>query len=453
MVSVTGFAGFEEIGRGAFSTVYRARQLEFGRDVAVKILQGSVDDADERASFEREIRAMGAVSEHPHIATVLSSAISDGGQPCIIVEYFGRGTLADEIEGAGALEPAAVLDLGVKIAGALQTAHDRGVLHQDIKPQNIFMSDFGQPALGDFGISLMAGDSAVGGLTLHYASPERVTGRPATAQSDVYALAATLYRAAAGRRPFEAPATGQSREELVNRIMHDEPPRLHQQWVPESLQETLFVALAKEPSRRPASAASFGRELQRTQHELGFSVTDLLIEGSDAHGDTPWDPAPSSSDAAETAANGSEGEHESTAGATGAAPLSRRVASMVGASIAVGLAIALFVFASGRESEPERDPTVDIQDAILGELSPPERLRVVRIDETLVRVSWTPLAGSDEVVTYRVRGADDLSSVVSIDGSFIDIDHAPDRGAACFDVRSVTESGRLSAPSAIVCEP
>ena len=101
-----------------------------------------------------------------------------------------------------------MLDVGVKIAGALQTAHDRGLLHRDIKPQNLFVSEFGEPALGDFGISTLDDERSIsggGGLTVHYAPPEVLEGAPATARSDVYSFAATLYTLLEGTRPFAAP--------------------------------------------------------------------------------------------------------------------------------------------------------------------------------------------------------------------------------------------------------
>ena len=122
-----------------------------------------------------------------------------------------------------------VLDVGVKIAGALQTAHDRGLLHRDIKPNNLFVSEFGEPALGDFGISTLDDERSIsggGGLTVHYAPPEVLEGSPATPLSDVYSLAATLYTLLEGTRPF-APVAGarQSVGELARRIMLEEPPR------------------------------------------------------------------------------------------------------------------------------------------------------------------------------------------------------------------------------------
>ena len=127
---------------------------------------------------------MGLVSQHPHIVTVFNAAFTTTKQPCIVMELYSGGTLGERLKRDGPLPVAVVLDVGVKIAGALQTAHDRGLLHRDIKPQNLFVSEFGEPALGDFGISTLDDERSIsggGGLTVHYAPPEVLEGAPATA--------------------------------------------------------------------------------------------------------------------------------------------------------------------------------------------------------------------------------------------------------------------------------
>ena len=167
-----------------------------------------------------------------------------------------------------------MLDVGVKIAGALQTAHDRGLLHRDIKPQNLFVSEFGEPALGDFGISTLDDERSIsggGGLTVHYAPPEVLEGAPATPRSDVYSFAATLYTLLEGARPFVAPAgTKQSVGDLARRIMLEDPPRVRRPEVPRSLAALLVGAMAKRPDDRPATAGDLGAALQQVQAELGL---------------------------------------------------------------------------------------------------------------------------------------------------------------------------------------
>jgi serine/threonine protein kinase len=280
-VQIDGFDQLELIGKGGFSYVFSARQKDFNRRVALKVLTFGLVDERERRSFERECRAMGLVSQHPHIVTVFNAAFTASKQPVIVMELYSGGTMGDRQKREGRLPVAVVLDTGVKIAGALQTAHDRGLLHRDIKPQNLFVSEFGEPALGDFGISTIDDERSIsggGGLTVHYAPPEVLEGAKATSISDVYSFAATLYTLLEGARPF-APTRGarQPVAELARRIMLEPPPRMRREDVPRGLSELLARTMSKSPDERPASAAALGRELQRIQGELGLPVTALPL--------------------------------------------------------------------------------------------------------------------------------------------------------------------------------
>jgi serine/threonine-protein kinase PknK len=280
-VRIDGFDELELIGKGGFSYVFSARQKDFNRRVALKVLTFGLIDERERRSFERECRAMGLVSQHPHIVTVFNAAFTASKQPVIVMELYSGGTLGDRQKREGRLPVAVVLDTGVKIAGALQTAHDRGLLHRDIKPQNLFISDFGEPALGDFGISTLDDERSIsggGGLTVHYAPPEVLEGASATAISDLYSFAATLYTLLEGIRPF-APASGvrQPVAELARRIMLEPPPRVRRDDVPRVLSDLFARTMSKSPDERPKSAAEFGQELRRVQVELGLPVTVLPL--------------------------------------------------------------------------------------------------------------------------------------------------------------------------------
>ena len=280
-VRIDGFDELQPIGRGGFSYVFSARQRDFNRRVALKVLSFGLADERERRSFERECRAMGLVSQHPHIVTVFNAAFTTTKQPCIVMELYSGGTLGERLKRDGRLPVATVLDVGVKIAGALQTAHDRGLLHRDIKPQNLFISEFGEPALGDFGISTLDDERSIsggGGLTVHYAPPEVLEGSTATAVSDVYSFAATLFTLLDGTRPFAPPAgQRQSVGELARRIMLEAPPQLRRDDVPRSLSTLLARTMSKRPEDRPQSAAELGQELQRVQGELGLGITPLPL--------------------------------------------------------------------------------------------------------------------------------------------------------------------------------
>ncbi|MEZ5141063.1 MAG: serine/threonine-protein kinase [Acidimicrobiales bacterium] len=154
-LGLDGYAGYEEIGRGGFSVVYRARQLAFDRTVAIKVITGVVDEQSQ-LRFERECRTMGSLSGHPNIVTVYGSGVLPNGNPYLVMEYLERGSLGDRLA-QGVLPWDEVADIAVKIGDALQAAHDAGVLHRDVKPENIFVSGYGAPKLGDFGIARLEG--------------------------------------------------------------------------------------------------------------------------------------------------------------------------------------------------------------------------------------------------------------------------------------------------------
>ncbi len=148
-------AGFSDpllIGRGGFGAVYRAEQPNLERTVAIKILTDHLDEASlER--FLREQRAMGRLSGHPHIVNILEVGSTPGGMPYIVMPYHPHDSLDARIRKHGPLDWPDVLRLGIKMAGALETAHRTGTLHRDIKPGNILLTEYGEPQLTDFGIA------------------------------------------------------------------------------------------------------------------------------------------------------------------------------------------------------------------------------------------------------------------------------------------------------------
>ncbi|MEJ7584136.1 MAG: serine/threonine-protein kinase [Acidimicrobiales bacterium] len=180
---IDGITGLEVIGRGGFGTVYRGRQEEFKRTVAVKVLDASADENDVRRRFGHEIAAMGAVSHHPHMVAVYAAGTTADRRPFLVMPYLPGGSLAERIEQGPVPWPEAV-SLGTRLAGALAAAHSVGVLHRDVKPGNIMFSSYGEPQLADFGIARIAGSTRTAtGLvtaTVTYAPPEilRADGRP-----------------------------------------------------------------------------------------------------------------------------------------------------------------------------------------------------------------------------------------------------------------------------------
>ena len=283
-VTIDGFEMGERIGSGGFSVVYRARQHSMNREVAIKVLNTGFATDAERRTFERECHALGRLSHHPNIVTVFDDAITDDGRPCIVMELYSS-TYRERVEEIGPLPVDEVLAVGVRVCGALQTAHDAGVLHRDIKPHNIFLSAYGEPALGDFGISTIDDErshSGASGVSVAYAAPEVLEDSRASPAADVYSLAATLFQLIAGASPYASP----DMKTTVRRILTEDPPPLGRPGTPPGLDRVLRRALAKDPAARQESAVELAEMIREVQARAGFDRTPIprLTGGGDIAG-------------------------------------------------------------------------------------------------------------------------------------------------------------------------
>ncbi|MUM33938.1 serine/threonine-protein kinase, partial [Mycolicibacterium sp. CBMA 361] len=228
-------AGFEqavEIGRGGFGVVYRCLQPTLDRTVAVKVLLADLG-TENVERFLREQRAMGRLSGHPHITNVLNVGTTTSGRPFIVLQYHSRGSLDGRIRKHGPLGWPQALSLGVKLAGALETAHQAGILHRDVKPGNILLTDYHQPQLTDFGIARMAGGFETG------------TG--------VVTGSSTI-----------SPPRGDKRF-------------LRGEDIPAEVSAAIASAMAVDPPDRPATAAAFGEQLRQAQRLCGVAVDELAL--------------------------------------------------------------------------------------------------------------------------------------------------------------------------------
>ena len=259
VTEVPGYEIIDVLGRGGFGVVYRARQLSVDREVAVKIdTRVILDDRDQRR-FLREVKAAGRLSGHPHVVEIHDAGVLADSRPYLVMELCPGGSLA----GRSPMPPREVAEIGQKIADALAAAHDLGVLHRDIKPGNILVKRYGTVGLADFGLAALveAGrDTSVtlAALTPAYAAPEAFHLRPPTPQSDVYALAATLYTLLAGFPP-RFPAEGElSVPEIMRR--HAEPV-LDVAGAPPQLMAVLRRGLAIDPAHRYQDAAALRADL------------------------------------------------------------------------------------------------------------------------------------------------------------------------------------------------
>jgi hypothetical protein len=251
------------IATGGMGEVWQADDTVLGRQVALKVLVAELA-ADDRATrrFVREARATARLA-HPNVARVFDFG-RDGGAPFLVMELLEGETVAARLS-KGPMAPAEATRVAAAVADALDAAHQRGIVHRDVKPSNVMLTSGGEVKVLDFGIAAAADEthSTTGsGLyaTVAYVSPERVAGEPATPASDVYSLGAVLYELLCGRPPF----SGSSPALVARAHLHDQPVPVRQlaPWVPARLAETCEAALAKDPARRPSSAATMAIRLR-----------------------------------------------------------------------------------------------------------------------------------------------------------------------------------------------
>ncbi|MFG2906055.1 protein kinase [Kitasatospora sp. NPDC048286] len=257
----------EKLGQGGFGVVWRARDTRMGRPVAVKVIgHHGGDRAKAALRFVREAGAAGNLS-HPHIVTVhdLGQCELGGEEVTYLVMELLTGRTLTEVLRAGVPGPALSLRWGRQISGALAAAHDAGMVHRDIKPDNVMITDAGHLKVLDFGIAQL--DTGAGGLTTTgtivgspaYMAPERWTGGRVDGRADLYALGCVLVELFTGARPFG----GDSTPVLMYRHLNEVPPPLDpaQFGLPPQVAGLVAELLAKDPAARPADARTVERRL------------------------------------------------------------------------------------------------------------------------------------------------------------------------------------------------
>jgi len=249
--TVPGLKDLTVLAHGGYATVYRATQISAYREVAVKVENRTLESDKDQRRFVREARAAGQMSSHPHVVDLFDVGVTEDGHPYMIMELCD-GTYADRMK-TNPLTADECRDVGSKIADALADAHALGVLHRDVKPANILITRFGEPALADFGLAVLT-ETRESSITLEltpaYAAPEMFHhGKPAPA-SDVYALCATLYALMRGRparwRDNYNPTLASLVEMFAERV-----PDLPN--VPPELTALLRRGMSNDPSHRPTA--------------------------------------------------------------------------------------------------------------------------------------------------------------------------------------------------------
>ncbi|ROS73187.1 serine/threonine protein kinase [Curtobacterium sp. PhB130] len=279
---IPGFSPVHVLGSGGFADVFLYEQDMPRRQVAVKVLLDEVVDDRVRQMFQAEANLMARLSTHPSILTVFQASVAADGRPYLVMELCSS-SLSERYR----REPvpvSEVLSIGIRIGSALETAHREGVLHRDIKPSNILLTAYGNPVLSDFGIAATIGgtdpDEPIG-MSIPWSAPEVLIDESrGTIQSEVYALAATVFSLLAGRSPFEVVGGKNGASDLMSRIDKGGVKPTGRADVPPSLERLLATAMSRKTQLRPGTVMELVRGFQQVQAELGLPQTaaDVAVE-------------------------------------------------------------------------------------------------------------------------------------------------------------------------------
>lgn len=262
-----------EVGRGSTGTVYLSHDPFYGRDVAIKLyhMTGGEDaeGRNARRMFMGEAHMIGKL-HHPNIVPIYDAGEEEGRRYVVTEHVHAARTLSTYCRPGSLLPVDQVVQIIYKCAKALHYAHSRGVVHRDIKPTNILLTQDGDVRIVDFGIALVS-DSEISRLegvagSPAYMSPEQVQGHPLDARSDLYSLGAVMYEMLCGQRPFRAGALGK----LLRQVVQSEPEPLREVRpdLPEELEAIVLRALEKDPERRFRNGAELAAELTRVHQKL-----------------------------------------------------------------------------------------------------------------------------------------------------------------------------------------
>jgi serine/threonine-protein kinase len=273
--TISHYSIIEQLGQGGQATAYKATDTRLERTVVIKILLPELAASENaKRRFEREARLASSL-EHPNICAIYDIGESDGFS-YIVMPYIEGGTLKQVVAGQP-LDAMSAISIAVQIADAIAAAHARGIVHRDIKPNNIIVNDQGLVKVLDFGLAKMLGDGEVdrdksmteAGVpygTMGYGSPEQAAGERVDHRTDVFSLGVVLYEMITGRQPFK----GKNRIDILHAVINDDPDPIndYNPDAPPQLQTILDRALAKKTRDRHATMAEMRDELRKLLREL-----------------------------------------------------------------------------------------------------------------------------------------------------------------------------------------
>jgi serine/threonine protein kinase len=271
--TVSHYKIISKLGEGGMGVVYKAEDIRLDRHVAIKFLPSQLSSDDKaKKRFIREAKAASSLN-HANIAVVHEIDETPEGQTFMVMACYEGQTLKDRLE-TGPLPADEAIAIVSQLASGLSKAHDKGILHRDIKPGNVLMGDDGQAKLADFGLATLAGQTKITKTgttvgTVSYMSPEQASAGEVDQRSDIFSLGVVLYELLTGSTPFQA----DHEAAVLYRIMHSDPPPLsnYSDDFPEKLQHVIDMALQKVAKERFGSAHEFLDALGELQSSLsGF---------------------------------------------------------------------------------------------------------------------------------------------------------------------------------------
>ncbi len=369
----------KRIGSGGMADVYMAKDQKLNRKVAVKVLKREyVDDEKFLKKFQREAQAIASLT-HPNIVNIYDVG-AENGINYIVMELVGGITLKEYIKKKGCISPQETVDISIQIASALSHAHNHHIIHRDIKPQNILISEDGMIKVTDFGIAKAANSNTVTSTataigSVHYISPEQAKGRFCDEKSDIYSLGITMYEMVTGKVPFD------HENGVTIALMHLQndivPPSEIKEGIPDSLEKIILKCVMKKPEERYQTAEELIEDLKLVFQDtsgdyVGFApVVDdsptIMVDQEELHQQLEEETKPEAEDE-EEAENGylAEDDEEEEGMNSKIEKLIIVLAAVVGAIILI--AIISFVvrssglFRSGDEASTEQITTTESSD-------------------------------------------------------------------------------------------